>query len=77
LAVDPTRVVDEFVGLFFSLGAVVLQAFEYEPPLELLTMPRPALLIVNLLALAAPFTLNGPALLILMSYCSCLSALLA
>jgi hypothetical protein len=69
------------MGLFFSFEAVnpllseVFQAFEYEPPLELLTMLRPALLGVNLLALATPFTLNGPALLILMSCCSCLSLL--
>jgi hypothetical protein len=69
--------------LFLSLGAVnpllleVLRAFEYEPPLELLTMPRLALLGVNLLELAAPFTLNGSALLILMSCYNCLSTLLA
>jgi hypothetical protein len=88
-ALNPTTVVDrievddEFAGLFLSLGAVnhlvteVLRAFEYEPPLELLTMPRPALLSVNLPTLATPFALNGPALLILMSYYNCLLALLA
>jgi hypothetical protein len=83
LAIDHTEVADEFVGLFFSLGAVnsllseVLRAFEYEPPLELLTMLRTALLGVNFLALDAPFTLNGPTLLILMYCYSCLSTLLA
>jgi hypothetical protein len=55
LVVDPIEVDDEFIGLFLSLGEInpllseVFRAFEYEPPLELLTMPRPALLGVNLL----------------------------
>jgi hypothetical protein len=84
LVVDPIELYDEFVGLFLSLGAVnpllseVLQVFKCAPPLELLTMPRPALLPgVNLLALVVPFVLNGPTLLILMSCCNCLLALLA
>jgi hypothetical protein len=63
LVVDPIEVDDEFACLFLSLDAVnpllseVLQAFEYEPLLVLLTMPRLALLGVNFLALAATFVL--------------------
>jgi hypothetical protein len=81
LVVDPIEVGDEFTGLFLSLGVVnhllleVLRAFEYEPPLELLTVPRSTLIGVNLLALVVPFALNAPTLLILVSYYNCLSAL--